>query len=349
MSAVSSQPNFVSASDSCWPGSLSSITTPWLSSASPCMVSDSVLSTLQPSVQLRSGFLAQRRVWSAASCCQGTAMVPSSGVLCRPPMSTLTIWRQRRILAVLWLSMILSFMKQNTIVRTGIILNQSCVSISCFNQSQCRYYTDPDMLDRIPWMFLILGCLFALLGALAVLLISEPDETPSETLSLKSESENVEVVVQKSYSPTEVLKTATFYQVNKLKNATVVAAVWCFTDVLLTILLLQIWIGFFSIGLCNGLMSTYSKTFGLTFINDDHYYAILAIFLNIFNGSCRIFWGFSYDKLGFKMCFLVIAAAVTVVTACLPALPQTLSKSQSYKTTSINNNPLTLTSPDQQI
>ena len=109
-------------------------------------------------------------------------------------------------------------------------------------------------------------------------------------------------------------------------------------DVLLTILLLQIWIGFFSIGLCNGLMSTYSKTFGLTFINDDHYYAILAIFLNIFNGSCRIFWGFSYDRLGFKMCFLVIAAAVTVVTACLPALPQTLSKSQSYKTTSINNN-----------
>ena len=81
------------------------------------------------------------------------------------------------------------------------------------------------MLDRIPWMFLILGCLFALLGALAVLLISEPDETPSETLSLKSESENVEVVVQKSYSPTEVLKTATFYQVNKLKNATVTAAI----------------------------------------------------------------------------------------------------------------------------
>ena len=74
-------------------------------------------------------------------------------------------------------------------------------------------------------------------------------------------------------------------------------------------------------GLCNGLMSTYSKTFGLTFINDDHFYATVAIVQNVFNGSCRIFWGFSYDKLGFKYSFLVIGLLVTLVTALLPLLP----------------------------
>ena len=68
-------------------------------------------------------------------------------------------------------------------------------------------------------------------------------------------------------------------------------------------------------------MSTYSKTFGLTFINDDHFYATVAIVQNVFNGSCRIFWGFSYDKLGFKYSFLVIGLLVTLVTALLPVLP----------------------------
>ena len=68
-------------------------------------------------------------------------------------------------------------------------------------------------------------------------------------------------------------------------------------------------------------MSTYSKTFGLTFINDDHFFASIAIVQNVFNGSCRIFWGFSYDKAGFKVCFLLIGFIVTVITALLPVLP----------------------------
>ena len=68
-------------------------------------------------------------------------------------------------------------------------------------------------------------------------------------------------------------------------------------------------------------MSTYSKTFGLTFINDDHFFAVVAIFQNVFNGGCRIFWGYFYDKIGFRQCFILIGLTVTVVTALLPVLP----------------------------
>ena len=67
-------------------------------------------------------------------------------------------------------------------------------------------------------------------------------------------------------------------------------------------------------------MSNYSKTFGLTLINDDHFFASIAIVQNVFNGSCRIFWGFSYDKAGLKVCFLLIGFIVTVITALLPVL-----------------------------
>ena len=49
-------------------------------------------------------------------------------------------------------------------------------------------------------------------------------------------------------------------------------------------------------GLTNSIIGIYSKTFGLTFINDDHYYSIVAIFQNLLNGVTRIFWGLGYDR-----------------------------------------------------
>ena len=98
---------------------------------------------------------------------------------------------------------------------------------------------------------------------------------------------------------------------------------------------MQIWFGFFSISLTNGLMGNYSKTFGLTIIQDDHYFAIVAVFLNILNGSSRVIWGLSYDRfdsigngaflqlvyrIGFKWCFMIIGVVVTIITSSLPLL-----------------------------
>ena len=68
-------------------------------------------------------------------------------------------------------------------------------------------------------------------------------------------------------------------------------------------------------------MSNFSKSFGLTFINDDHFFANVSIFQNIANGLCRIVWGYFYDQFGFKRCFIIIGFAVTVCTAILPVLP----------------------------
>jgi len=145
------------------------------------------------------------------------------------------------------------------------------------------YYTDPALLDRVPNMFLVLGAVFLVMGLTAAYLISEPDKPQLE------ESEE-----QFSLRPTQVLQTRLFY---------------------------QIWIGFFAIYLTNGMMGNFSKTFSLTFINDDFYYARVSIFLNLLNGLCRVFWGLAYDRFGFRACFLVVAAVVVVVTASLPLLP----------------------------
>ena len=69
------------------------------------------------------------------------------------------------------------------------------------------------MLARVPWMFLMLGCVYLLCGLVATLLISEPDHS-SETQTFNSDS--IEEV-RSSLKPTQVLRTPVFYQVGMNK------------------------------------------------------------------------------------------------------------------------------------
>jgi len=203
--------------------------------------------------------------------------------------------------SLIWIPLQTSFVNPDNIPaeydprcnKTGNI--SSVDTIDCHN----RYYTNIDLLDRVPGMFFILGIIYTVCGVISVILISEPDPASDGSLE-ENESLNPErqeaapaKEVPRSLKPREVLKTSVFY---------------------------QIWLSFFSVGLCNGLMSTYSKTYGLTFINDDHFYAIVAVFQNIFNGACRIVWGFLYDRIEMRTCFLVVGILITIVTSCLPAV-----------------------------
>ena len=56
------------------------------------------------------------------------------------------------------------------------------------------------------------------------------------------------------------------------------------------------WIGFLGINTAVIMFATFSKSFGQTFIEDDHFFANVAIAQNILNGSGRILWGYLYDR-----------------------------------------------------
>ena len=79
-----------------------------------------------------------------------------------------------------------------------------------------RYYTDPELLARVPWMFLISGAIYAVLGVLAVTMISDPklgskQESSLEQLEFKKEEYQGKDGL--NLKPTEVLRTKTFYKV----------------------------------------------------------------------------------------------------------------------------------------
>jgi len=217
--------------------------------------------------------------------------------------------------SLIWIPVQTGFVNSGNVKAT---IDQNCDKLGTDKEGLCdKYFTDAEVLARVPNMFYMLGGIFCVMGLLATLLVSDPDQatTKSQELELrvtdeeerkKKEREEEEEPEENkegnsktpfSLTPLQVLQTSAFY---------------------------MSWIGFFNITLTSGILQNYSKTFGLTFINDDHYFAMIGVVSNIFNGLCRIVWGALYDRLGFRGCYLVLGSGVTIVTAILPFLPSLL-------------------------
>ena len=78
-----------------------------------------------------------------------------------------------------------------------------------------KYFTDPMVLDRVPFMFLILGIIYAVMGFIAVLLIAEPKgENIEDNEDEDKENEVEKIAEERNLTPWEVLKTRWFYHVN---------------------------------------------------------------------------------------------------------------------------------------
>ena len=95
-------------------------------------------------------------------------------------------------------------------------------------------------------MFLLLGGVFAAFGLIATLLISDPPSQSQQSLMMIPTDEKVEGGQKYSLTSMQVLRTSTFY---------------------------MSWLGFFNITLSSGILQNYAKAYGLTFINDDHFFA----------------------------------------------------------------------------
>ena len=102
----------------------------------------------------------------------------------------------------------------------------SCDYLKTSHKDLCEFYfVDKDLLNRVPWMFVLLGCIYVVMGLLAVFLISDPPEDGINFTTLVNEEDeedkNTKDVVWNnvpSLRPQEVLKTAVFYQVIYKKN-----------------------------------------------------------------------------------------------------------------------------------
>lgn len=166
-------------------------------------------------------------------------------------------------------------------------MNQNKESKVNFLSPVIRYFMEHKLLDRVPYLFLLLGGIFATFQMIGLLLIRPAKHTYlEETTSLRNEQPAVSGIENaKDLSMKDTLKTSQFW---------------------------LLWIFMGMIQLTASFVYTYQKGYGIKFINDDAFFSFIGVASNILNGSSRIIWGKIYDWKGFKPSALMVASVTTL-------------------------------------
>lgn len=156
------------------------------------------------------------------------------------------------------------------------------------------YFTDPDLLSRVPNLLLILGAIYFTLGMIACLLITQP---PDDWLDQNTDEGDADVKLSEDYvTPFEAFQRRELY---------------------------LLWITRLSVVLISQVISGFYKAFGQTFIFDDQFLGIIGAITSVFNCTGRLFYGFIMDKTAYKVsmsieaCLLILLMSTFYLTSLI--------------------------------
>jgi MFS family permease len=153
-----------------------------------------------------------------------------------------------------------------------------------FNPEE-KYFSDPDLLDRVPNVFLILGGIYATLQIVTCPFIVNPPPLDNEYKPLKSNDDDK--IDEDSYTPCQLFTFPSLYLV---------------------------WMMFFCVGTCTSFITSLYKSFGFQNVTkDDHFLSTAGAVSSFFNLLGRILWGALGDTLSYKVAIVVQGAMATCI------------------------------------
>ena len=164
-----------------------------------------------------------------------------------------------------------------------------------------KYFTQNDLLERVPYTFLLLGGIFAVLQLIGCVFLVDPPpppdigytKLPSDDISslhsdstVVSQSSKEEDTRPDGVKPQVVLRTLNFY---------------------------LLWAMFFLGGIAVSFISSLYKQFGLEEFGDDHFLSAVGSVSSVFNFLGRLLWGLLADTVAYKFAL----ACQTALMTCL--------------------------------
>lgn len=169
-----------------------------------------------------------------------------------------------------------------------------------------KYFTQDDLLERVPYSFLLLGGVFAVIQLIGCVFLVDPpvpdltySKLPSDDISsLHSDSNSITVsssskadsTCPDGIKPQVMLRKLNFY---------------------------LLWTMFFLGGIAVSFISSLYKQFGLEEFGDDHFLSAVGSVSSVFNFVGRLLWGLLADTVAYKF-------ALTCQTALMTCLLLTL-------------------------
>ncbi|XP_068240494.1 oxalate:formate antiporter-like isoform X2 [Palaemon carinicauda] len=158
------------------------------------------------------------------------------------------------------------------------------------------YFKDDSLLNRVPYVFFLLGCVFILMEYVGCILISTPTKDMDDAKCLIPEEDgqtqlNTTANSAIDLGPKQVLRNKLFY---------------------------MLWFIYMFNGIAISYVSAMYKTFGQTFIKDDHFLAMVGSLAALFNASGRILWGRIMDKTSFKTTLRILSTLFSILLCTIP-------------------------------
>ncbi|CAG0896722.1 unnamed protein product [Darwinula stevensoni] len=172
--------------------------------------------------------------------------------------------------------------------------------------SSSGYFTDEDILNRVPSLFLIMGGTYAVIQVIGCLLLKNPPQ------HFEQEREGIRVKNHQNYGTIMEPGNNEVDGVIDLLSLSEEDSSLSPSQVLRTRELWMLWLTFFFNQQAVGYISTMYKPFGQTFISNDRYLSVVGAIAALFNSFGRIFWGKLMDDTSYKL-------AMTMVTGLLMA------------------------------
>ena len=186
------------------------------------------------------------------------------------------------------------------------------------------YFTEDQVLDRVPALLLILASLYFVMGITGALLIIQPPGDWLVRCAIKKKmKEEARAACSREASPGDSDST------NSLNNLSItssedelgdpqtnkaqapIAVSW--KKALRTKELYLLWVTRLSVVLITQVIAALYKAFGQTFIFDDHFLSMVGAVSSFFNCSGRLLYGFIMDKTSYKVGMSLEAILLTLL------------------------------------
>jgi len=161
------------------------------------------------------------------------------------------------------------------------ILNPENVSPDASGPDE-GYFTNEDLLNRVPNLLLTLAGIYLGLGMIACLLITQP---PNDWLDQFSDDKTGKLD-EEYVTPLEAFTRYEFY---------------------------LLWFTRLCVVMLSNVISAYYKTFGQTFIRDDMFLSIVGSVTSVFNCSGRLFYGLIMDRFAYKVSMSIEAVLLIIL------------------------------------
>uniref|UniRef100_A0A3Q0KMF3 Putative oxalate:formate antiporter n=1 Tax=Schistosoma mansoni TaxID=6183 RepID=A0A3Q0KMF3_SCHMA len=169
-----------------------------------------------------------------------------------------------------------------------------------------RHFTHPDILDRVPVAFLILGGILLALQIIGFILLRPK---PLES----TQDQDTELVVRNRVN-SDPNPVASEYAQEEPKLDVCVQPKQLFRHIDFYLL----WFVMFCDIIPITIITSAYKLFGAQYIDDDQFLSIVATFSSLFNAGGRVIWGAIVDRLSFKIPMMIMLVIWAIVLLSFP-------------------------------